>query len=186
MLGKDVLETGSRHRPAARVHEEFRGGTDASALDPGTQVLGDLFPQRKAAFPAALTHDVNSRFGVKCNCREWQRHQLGGAQSRREAQVDHGSIPKPRPSRRRGRVEQRLDFWHPQESDELLVCPLGRDPQNGVHLFEASWHSVSKESHERLDGSEASIACAGAVASLVLDVTEEVKNERSVELLNRL
>jgi hypothetical protein len=99
--------------------------------------------------------------------------------------VDHGSIPNPCPSPGRGRVEQRLDFWHPQESDELLVCALGRDRQNGVHLFEASWHSVSKESHERLDGGQASVACAGAVPSLVLDVTEEVKHERGVELLNR-
>ena len=54
-----------------------------------------------------------------------------------------------------------------------------------MYLFEEFWRSVPKEPHERLDGGKASITRAGAIASLSLEVTEKVKNQGRVELLDR-
>ena len=102
-----------------------------------------------------------------------------------ERQVQHRAIAQTQCGVWVWCVEQGTDFIAIEVADEGLVGLLHRDGANLPGLFEARWQSILQEAEERVDGGKSCIAGAGGATSFSLDVLEECKNKRRVELLDR-
>jgi hypothetical protein len=82
----------------------------------------------------------------------------------------------------RGRL-QGFDFWVRQIGEECALESLLRNGKDSLDDGGAGGLVQGGVAEERVQGSETGIACARAIASLMLQVIEERADERNVEVL---
>ena len=98
--------------------------------------------------------------------------------------MQHRPIAHAIPAFRVRGVENCLHFLWSQVSDEPCDRLFGRDCQDASNLVGSRRLTKLKEVHEGLDGREAYVSRAGAVASRGLEVIEEAEHQGRIELIH--
>src|SRR5216683_3953883 len=76
-------------------------------------------------------------------------------------------------------------FRHDQVKDKLLIVALDGDGVDLTDLLQSRRHLVFDVAHERLDRGKAQIAGGDTIATLALDVTKKVQDQRRVQLFDK-
>ena len=99
--------------------------------------------------------------------------------------MKHRTVSYPIPRGRIGGVEKHLDFISLQMRDQWLVRPLGWNREDSTDLLDSGWNSVFDEAGEGLDCREARVPGRRRVASRHLEIFEERRDERRIQLIER-
>jgi hypothetical protein len=183
VLVEDILETCPGHRSPFGVHEQLGHRDSPPHRQPGTKVGDGFFPERKAPFLPTLPVNADARRSLQGQVLQREPHQFGNAQAAREAEVQHRTVPN---------SESRCDVWRGEDGahfvqrempHERLVVAFPRDGVDLPRLCQGGGHAELDIPDEGFDCGEPSIARGRAVAALFLNVSEEVENQRGVELL---
>jgi len=78
------------------------------------------------------------------------------------------------------RIQDRAHLHHDQVTDKLLIVALDGDGVDLTDLLQSLRHLVFDVAHERLDRGKAQIAGGDTIATLALDVTKKVQDQRRV------
>src|SRR5258705_195332 len=70
-------------------------------------------------------------------------------------------------------------------TDKLLIVALDGDGVDLTDLLQSRRHLVFDVAHERLDRGKAQIAGGDTIATLALDVTKKVQDQRRVQLFDK-
>ncbi len=127
--------------------------------------------------------DDNAGVRLKFQVVQSQSNEFGNAQSRREAQMEHGAIADAVPMGGFGRIEDGLNLLHCEMPDETRVGLLCRDRLNAPDLLQSRRHAILHEVHERFDGGQSNISGIRPIAARRFQMAQEVDDERRIELL---
>src|SRR5712675_1192090 len=83
------------------------------------------------------------------------------------------------------RIQDRAHLHHDQVTDKLLIVALDGDGVDLTDLLQSRRYLVFDVAHERLDRGKAQIAGGDTIATLALDVTKKVKDQRRVQLFDK-
>jgi hypothetical protein len=97
--------------------------------------------------------------------------------------VEHRSVANSKSSCNIGRIEDGLNFLTRQMPHERLIMPFTRDGVDLTRLCQGGGNAELDIPNKGFNCSESSVARGRAIASLFLDVSEEVENQRRVDLL---
>jgi hypothetical protein len=170
-------------RRPVRVGNSGSSGWPARSASQTPDRLG-LRGEWDGALLASLALDVDvAAAGVERDVAAVEREQLGDAQAGLEREDQHRAVAAAFPAVLGWRVDQRLGFLRGEEGNFASLVALGGDRQDALDdrgVFGVSDGRVTKQ---RPDGSEPQVARPGAVAAVVLEVIEERRDHRLVELL---
>src|SRR5260370_19519289 len=83
------------------------------------------------------------------------------------------------------RIEDRARLHHDQVTDKLLIVALDGNGVDLTDLLQSRRYLVFDVAHERLDRGKAQIAGGDTIATLALDVTKKVQDQRRVQLFDK-
>src|SRR5258706_13899700 len=83
------------------------------------------------------------------------------------------------------RIQDRAHLHHDQVTDKLLIVALDGDGVDLTDLLQSRRYLVFDVAHERLDRGKAQIAGGDTIATLALDVTKKVQDQRRVQLFDK-
>jgi hypothetical protein len=139
--------------------------------------------QRGAALLATFTAAAHVRScGRKHNVLAAQVAELGDAQAGLEQQQEHGAISPTEPGREIRRGEQSVLLGAGQRGDELALGLLARNREDPLGDGAVGRLLQGDEAEERMDGGQASVSGANAIAPVRLEMLQERDDERSVEI----
>ena len=133
-------------------------------------------------FAPFATHE-NAGRGFQCQLIDAQASELGDPKSCGRGQVQHGTIANPVPPPRVRCIEQRLHLFCVEETNQLGIGLLDGYAKDSTDLLQSRRQSVFEEVEERPDGGQADVARADGVAAMGLQMLEEARDQRRIDLL---
>ena len=97
-------------------------------------------------------------------------------------QVHHSPVTQPHSYLEVRSVEDSLHLGNAQVVDQRNVGALERNRENASALLEDSGFAIFTEAHKRLDGCQSSISGTRGIATLGLEMLEEIHDHWGVEL----
>ncbi len=180
---EDVFEPSPRHRGAFGIDEEFRNAGGSAYRQPSAQVSGCFFPKREGPLLAAFSVDTDAWCPVQGDVRQREADQLGDAQPARETKVQHGAVPDAEPRCRVRGVEDQPHLIGREMPRQRLVVTLCRDGVDLHDLLQGGRHAELDIPHKGLDRGQPGIAGRSTIATLLLDMGQEVEHEGGVNVL---
>ena len=120
---------------------------------------------------------------VQGDVRQREAHQLRDAQPACETKVQHGAVPDAEPRCRVWGIEDQPHLIGREMPRQRLVMTLCWDGVDLHDLLQGGRHAELDIPHEGLDRGEPGIAGRSTVATLLLDVGQEVEHEGGVDVL---
>src|ERR1700726_3273688 len=178
-----MSDTEARQRSSARIGKGERVRRSVEFREPCLQDLCGLSPQGDRALLATLAVEAERRAGAEADLRALQGADLGHPGAGVVEGEDQGVVASAGPCRTIRSGENCLDLGARQGADHPSITPLVRDGERARDEIQATRLPERDEPGERAQCGEARISRPGAVAALPLQVVEESKKGRGVQIL---
>jgi hypothetical protein len=177
------FSTASRlSRPPVRFGNSGWAGSPASFGEPGAQDGDGDWAERGDPLLASLAMAGDVRPGAEVDVAAGECGQLGDPQPGLGGEREHGVIAPSGPGALVRGGEERTDFGFGEPGDERLVESLGGDGQDAGDGLGVLGVAQGRVGEHGADRGEAGVAGAGAVAPVVLEMVQEVSDQRRVQV----
>jgi hypothetical protein len=149
---------------------------------PSLEDLTDVPAQGSAAELAPLAEASDVSAGAKHHVLAAECGQLRHPQARLDGHEEERAVAPSDPGGGVWRNEEDLDLFLGQEFDDPALEPLARDREDSLAEERVGWCRESDEAEEGVECRESGVAAAGGVATLALEVVEELAEESRVEI----
>jgi len=149
---------------------------------PRTQDSDSGRRQRRDALLASLAVAADVRSSTEVNIASGQTRQFGCAQAGLGGKQDQAVVAPTDPGGSVGGGEQRVDLGFGEVGDQGAVKALGRDREHALDDRGVLGVAQRGEAKQRVDRGQPRVAGPGAVVAVVLEVVQERRDQRRVEV----
>ena len=139
--------------------------------------------ERDGAVLSSLAQAADVRAGAEHDVVAVQADQLGDTQAGVSGEGEHGVVAAAFPALAVGRVDERCCLGAGEVGDGAFLEALGRDREHALNDGGVLGMLQRGVLEQRPDGCEPQVAGARAVVAVVLEVVEEARDQRLVEVV---
>lgn len=182
VLPNEAFDGIATESPATTAGKEYVRILAALLAHPLAQHGNGLRCQRRTAFLAAFSETAYMSTGSEMYILTAQLRQFRDSQCGLHSEQQQGVIATTDPTLTVGLGEKNSDLIERQECDESAVEAFMRDGQDALNLITVLDLAQRGKAEEGVDGAQAGVPGADAIASLLFQVFEKSTDQRRIEI----